>query len=318
MSEVVEAEVVQDMEEPERKGSSITVRKPSSIPQADELTVEQVLEQVEKIQQVTQRAMTNGEHYGVIPGTNKPTLLKPGAEKLCLTFRLAPEYAFRETWHEDSDHYTVAATCRLIHSPTGNFIASGEGLCSTKEAKYAYRNANRVCPVCGVEAIIKGKAEYGGGWVCFKRKEGCGAKFDEGDQRITGQKVGRVPNPDLPDTYNTVLKMACKRALVAAVLNGTAASDIFTQDIEERQAAAEPEPAPQPVDRKWLDDAVLKYGEGPILEAARALWPDRHIWSVGNLADLPDEFRPTLLDHADALAQPKEKPKQETLREEKA
>lgn len=43
----------------------------------------------------------------------------------------------------------------------------------------------------------------------------------------------RVENPDIADVYNTVLKMANKRALVAATLNVTAASDIFTQDIED-------------------------------------------------------------------------------------
>jgi hypothetical protein len=32
---------------------------------------------------------------------------------------------------------------------------------------------------------------------------------------------------------NTIMKMACKRALVAATLNATAASDIFTQDVED-------------------------------------------------------------------------------------
>lgn len=37
------------------------------------------------------------------------------------------------------------------------------------------------------------------------------------------------------DVQNTLYKMACKRALVAAVLNATAASDIFTQDIEDME-----------------------------------------------------------------------------------
>lgn len=43
----------------------------------------------------------------------------------------------------------------------------------------------------------------------------------------------RVENPDIADTYNTVLKMAKKRAFVDAVKSTTAASDIFTQDIED-------------------------------------------------------------------------------------
>ncbi len=53
------------------------------------------------------------------------------------------------------------------------------------------------------------------------------------DHRIVGQEVGRKENPDIADTYNTVLKMAKKRAFVDASLTATAASDIFTQDVED-------------------------------------------------------------------------------------
>lgn len=43
----------------------------------------------------------------------------------------------------------------------------------------------------------------------------------------------REENPDIADTWNTVLKMAKKRAYVDAVKSTTAASDIFTQDVED-------------------------------------------------------------------------------------
>lgn len=43
----------------------------------------------------------------------------------------------------------------------------------------------------------------------------------------------RAENPDIADVYNTVLKMAKKRAFVDAVKSTAAASDIFTQDIED-------------------------------------------------------------------------------------
>lgn len=35
------------------------------------------------------------------------------------------------------------------------------------------------CPSCGAEAVIKSDAKYGGGWVCWKAKGGCGAKYTE-------------------------------------------------------------------------------------------------------------------------------------------
>lgn len=217
------------------------VRQGASLAEASELTPEGLLAQVQLIQKTMQLVMKNGEHYGIIPGTNKPSLLKPGAEKLCLLFRFDPQYEIAERWLDDG-HLYVRATCYLIH-PSGR-RPSGVGACSTMEEKYGMRNAERVCPSCGVGAIIKGKAEYGGGWLCFKKKGGCGAKFSDGAQEIESQESGKVVNPNLPDTYNTVVKMACKRALVAAVLNGTAASDIFTQDMEDTTPPASPAPGP--------------------------------------------------------------------------
>src|SRR3990167_11218552 len=101
------------------------------------------------------------------------------------------------------------------------------------ETKHRYRGGKRKCPQCGAEAIIKGREEYGGGWVCFAKKGGCGEKFKDDDTEITGQAEGKVENPDIADQYNTVLKMACKRAKVDGCLSATACSDIFTQDIED-------------------------------------------------------------------------------------
>ena len=53
----------------------------------------------------------------------------------------------------------------------------------------------------------------------------------------TGQQV---ENPDIADVYNTVLKMAKKRAFVDAVRSTTAASDIFTQDVDEESMQPQP------------------------------------------------------------------------------
>lgn len=58
-----------------------------------------------------------------------------------------------------------------------------------------------------------------------------------------GGQSRRVENPDIADTYNTVLKMAKKRALVDAVKSTTAASDIFTQDVEDLPAYMYSQPA---------------------------------------------------------------------------
>ena len=196
------------------------------------VTPREVLEQIQMIQSLMKTAMKDGEHYGIIPGTQKPTLYKAGAEKLSLMFRLAPKYVIEKTVLQNG-HREYECLCKIRHIDSGKYWGEGVGVCSTMESKFRYRNAARVCPECEKETIIKGKKEYGGGWICFTKKGGCGAKFGDEDQAIIGQSEGRVENPDLADLYNTVKKMGKKRAFVDAMLTATAASDIFTQDLEE-------------------------------------------------------------------------------------
>jgi hypothetical protein len=74
-------------------------------------------------------------------------------------------------------------------------------------------------------------------------------KNDAGQWMIAEGSSEKVEHDNPADYYNTVLKMGCKRALVAATLTATAASDIFTQDVEEivenmRAAQVEAEPPP--------------------------------------------------------------------------
>lgn len=209
-----------------------------------ELSIEQLVARVEKVREVARRLMNDGEHFGVIPGTQKPTLMKPGAELLALTFRLAPSF-FVERIDLGDGHREYQVKCTLIHIPTSQVIAEGLGSCSTLESKYRYRDAKRSCPACGKQAIIKGREEFGGGWLCHAKQGGCGKKFPDGTEAIERQTVGRVENPDLADVYNTVLKMAKKRAQIDATLTATAASDIFTQDLEEAEEKLSQEEKPK-------------------------------------------------------------------------
>lgn len=205
----------------------------------------ELVARLDVIRDAMNNAMTEGVDYGVIPGTQKPTLMKPGAEKLNVLFQLDIQLANEQT-HGPGDHLTVTSRAVVFHAPTGKRLGYGEGLCTTREKKYAKRQGERVCPECQKPAIIKGKAEYGGGFLCWAKKDGCGAKFDDTDPRITGQSVGEVENPDLPDLWNTVLKMAEKRARVDAVLAVTGASALFTQDVEDSTAVAATEVAATP------------------------------------------------------------------------
>lgn len=187
----------------------------------------------------TRRMMVVGVDFGKIPGAgDKPTLLKPGAEKLASLFGLSPHFEIidREMdWtgeaHGGEPFFFMRYRCTLSRGDL--VVGQGVGSCNSWEKKYRYRQGERRCPECGQATIIKGKADYGGGWLCFKKKGGCGYKFPDGDGRIESQEVGQVKNSDPADVVNTIDKMAQKRALVAAVLIAVNASEMFTQDIED-------------------------------------------------------------------------------------
>jgi hypothetical protein len=207
-----------------------------------------------EFQEFVRGYLVEGEDFGTIPGTPKPTLLKPGADKLCELYGMADEYEILtqvEKFESDPPLFDYTVKCILTSRRDGRLVATGLGSCNSYEGKYKWRDSQRICPNCKQACIIKGKEEYGGGFLCFAKKGGCGAKFSDTDPLITEQKVGRVPNDDIATIKNTILKMAKKRAKIDATLGATRSSGIFTQDMEDIQGVTpEPERKPGTVERE--------------------------------------------------------------------
>lgn len=195
--------------------------------------VTSAIEQLKSLRTFVNNELIRKVDYGTIPGTgDKPTLLLPGAQKVALYFNTTSQFENTRT-ELGNGHMEVLSCCRLVSRSSGNVVAEGYGSCSSMESKYRWRKGERTCPDCGASAIIKGKAEYGGGWICFGKKGGCGAKFSDGNPTIEGHAVGRVENPDIWDARNTVLKIGMKRSLVAAALALGAMAEMFTQDLDD-------------------------------------------------------------------------------------
>jgi hypothetical protein len=219
----------------------LAVKEIRELAVAPEFDVQRVVAQTAAIQQCLRAVMRENEHFGVIPGTPKPSLWQPGADKLCMLFRLRCDYEVATSTERD-DWIAMTVRCRLYSIQTGNEVGSGMGSANSRETKYVSQSQAKLCPKCGKAAIIKGKKEYApkgdaykdGGWLCYRKKDGCGVTFPDDDKGIT-QQSGQVLKDKVWDLHNTLVKMACKRAKVAAVLTATAASDIFTQDLEDLQ-----------------------------------------------------------------------------------
>lgn len=186
-----------------------------TVPQQDgRSSVAEVTKHVIAVQEVMRSVMKPNVHYGAIPGAgDKPTLLKPGAEVLCMTFRIADEYEVTDLSAPGAVRYRVKCIGR--HQSTGVMLGSGMGEASTDEEKYRWRKA-----VC-IEEFENTPPDMRR--VKYVRKSG---------GHYTVNQIRTEP----ADLANTVLKMACKRAKIAMVLNVTAASDMFSQDLEDLDA----------------------------------------------------------------------------------
>lgn len=197
------------------------------------MSVDSVVRQVNLVQEIMKATMKDGEHYGVIPGTNKPSLYKPGAEKLGFTFRLAPEYEVT-TLDWPGGHREYQVKCKLRHIPTGTMVGEGVGTCTTLEGKYRYRGGEKEGTGQPVPKEYWNLKSAGKMSEAIDLIGGPGYGVGKIDGKWEICSIGEKQEHDNPaDYYNTCEKMAKKRAHVDAILTATAASDIFTQDVED-------------------------------------------------------------------------------------
>lgn len=196
------------------------------------LSAQAIRDQVNLIQSMMKEVMTDGQHYGKIPGCgDKPALLKPGAEKLCLTFKLAPD--IQVTAVDMPNMHREYQVKVVLYSHSGITLGSGVGSACTMEGKWRFRTGNVELTNIPVPQTYWDKREHSILIGAVGQPGKYSTKKDDAGKWMIAIAGGKVEHDNPADYYNTCLKMAKKRALVDAVLTVTAASDIFTQDIEE-------------------------------------------------------------------------------------
>lgn len=187
---------------------------------ADEMSVRlaEMKSKLSLVKNFFQDVMDKDVDFGIIPGTDKPTLYKPGAEKLCELYGFSPVLKEKkETRDFKTGYYLAEVVMQIIHRKTGLIVAEGVGEACSYESKYRYRwlYGSKIPKEVDKESLVK--------------------------QTFTNKRTGeeyvkyRMENPDLIDQWNTVLKMAKKRALVDAVLSATRSSGIFSQSEDEME-----------------------------------------------------------------------------------
>lgn len=199
------------------------------------MAVADIISHVAMVQEVMKAVMKPDIHYGVIPGTDKPTLYKQGAEVLCMAFRVSDTYSVEDLSTADMVRYRV--TCTGSHQMTGTVLGTGMGEASSGEEKYKWRKA----------------------WD---------DEFEATPENLRRVKMGKYKTKQVrtepADLANTILKMANKRAKIAMTINVTACGDMFGQDLEDMDAALR-----EHLTRREGDDH-----RQPDQPQAPPIWPD--------------------------------------------
>ncbi len=175
------------------------------------LSTDRLKQRVQQIQQIMRQLMLNRVHYGIIPGTEKPSLWRAGAELLGLTFHLSGVPEVEQIGGEGEVAYRIITK---LYDASGGLVSVGVGECSSSEEKFAWREAICQEEFDGTDPTLRR--------VKYRRDRDSG-------EILTVNQIHTNP----ADQRNAVLKRASTRSFREAILRGTAASDIFDQQLEE-------------------------------------------------------------------------------------
>ncbi len=95
--------------------------------------------------QFVKKQLVDGVDFGIIPGTNKPTLFKPGAEKLAKLFQLGSKIKDKTREINPKDKFAYFTyTIEISHLPTEKILSECEGSANSFEKKYLSRSLGDV------------------------------------------------------------------------------------------------------------------------------------------------------------------------------
>ncbi len=133
--------------------------QPVSVVPEFAVSVDQARERIQMLQLFVKQYLVHGEDYGLIPGCQRPSLFKPGAEKLCEIYGLSKHVEVTgrlEDWEKPFLHYEVKVT--LVNKRSGHSEAEGVGNANSREKKFSrqdtYSIANTLLKIAKKRALI--------------------------------------------------------------------------------------------------------------------------------------------------------------------
>ena len=186
---------------------------------------------VQFLKDLKDKVLKQGTDYGAATGeSSKPSLLKPGAEKVAKILGYRAQFvAIDHRLECDTLFVNFGYKCILIDKD-GQAVMEGEGYCNSHEPKYRWKWADAPQPDKDTQAQMK--------LMGTGRNKNFGSR-----QQPRWAWQERRKADDTLSHANTMSKIAQKRAFVAAVLFASGLSEFFTQDIEDMPRTDDDQPA---------------------------------------------------------------------------
>lgn len=139
---------------------NVPMERPTALSIIESVDLNKMNRQVQAIsdfQNLVQSQFQQDHDFGVIPGTKKPTMLKPGAEKLIMLMGMTSEF-FVVDQTRDFENGFFQYQIKCVLKSGGVTITEGLGSCNTKERKYLrqdpYTMDNTVLKMAKKRALI--------------------------------------------------------------------------------------------------------------------------------------------------------------------
>lgn len=129
---------------------------------APPVSFDEMRDMMGQLEKFIQELLKSNLDFGTIPGTNKPTLYKAGAEKLCGAFNLTPHYKITDQtvdplkeWREGCvGFYRYQVLCELINRRTGQVWATCLGECVSTERGREKAPSNTILKMAQKRAYV--------------------------------------------------------------------------------------------------------------------------------------------------------------------
>ncbi len=138
----------------ERQETSLSIIEGVNISQ-----VGNTLTKIAQFQDLVHNQLKQDQDFGIIPGTSKPTLLKPGAEKIIMLMGLRSEFDIVDSTHDwEKGFFQYQVRAKLFKGDT--LITEGLGAANTREKKFikqdSYTIDNTILKMAKKRALIDG------------------------------------------------------------------------------------------------------------------------------------------------------------------